>query len=296
MLEHEADAALKGPALPLYASGCVLSPRCNRVRIILLSTLLLSGCGLRVPEIQEIGDSLQGQRLVQAIVTNVKCEVQDAVVQLYDDYHTTFMDTWAVQLTLDLQVEEKSAVSPSVAWTPPSPISAVFNLSSGGTVSLDATRDDKMNFVFSVNDLRQRKACDPRTRPGGLYLMQSDLGLKEWLYDALTANKTGHGQFSQSAKDVVLTHDIKFEVVTSGNITPGWKLTCVLVNQSGTLFSASRDRTHHLLITLGPGQPTGKVRNGRPEFAPSDRAAFAHLSSEIGIAVSNGIRNTLPPP
>jgi hypothetical protein len=40
--------------------------------------VLLSGCGLRVPEIQEIGDRAAGQRFVQAVVNNITCELRGA--------------------------------------------------------------------------------------------------------------------------------------------------------------------------------------------------------------------------
>ena len=47
--------------------------------IVPLSTMfLVSGCGTYVPEIQDFGDKAAGQQLVQSIVYNVTCEVQDA--------------------------------------------------------------------------------------------------------------------------------------------------------------------------------------------------------------------------
>ena len=50
----------------------------------------------------------------------------------------------------------------------------------------------------------------------------------------------------------VITHEVKFRVVTTGDITPAWKLVQVNVNQTGNLFEVSRLRTHDLLITMGP--------------------------------------------
>jgi hypothetical protein len=83
-------------------------------------------------------------------------------------------------------------------------------------------------------------------------------------------------------KDTVLSHDIKFEITTSGNVTPSWTLTRVTVNPSGPFFSTSRDRTHDLTITLGPGDKTGFL--GRA-------AADASVSIQIGNAVASSIQS-----
>src|SRR5258707_15416610 len=96
--------------------------------------LPVSACGTHVPDIQEIpGDPLGGQQLVQSIVQNVTCEVQDAVHALYRDRKSTFLDTWGVQITLNLTIEEKTAINPVVNWLPMSPPTAIFNLLGGAT-------------------------------------------------------------------------------------------------------------------------------------------------------------------
>ena len=51
---------------------------------------MLVGCGTSVPEIQDIGDSAAGQQLVQAIVTNITCEVQDGINRIYKHRHRNF--------------------------------------------------------------------------------------------------------------------------------------------------------------------------------------------------------------
>lgn len=80
--------------------------------IVLLSFLLV-GCGTFVPEIQEPGFSpLSGQQFVHSVIFNIRCEVQDAIIQLYKDYpEGTFLDLWGAQITLNLQVEEKSSAN-----------------------------------------------------------------------------------------------------------------------------------------------------------------------------------------
>jgi hypothetical protein len=280
--------------------------------------LILGGCGTYVPEIQEnAADKVAGQQLVQSIVYNITCEVQDAINKIYNNpdhpRKHTFLDTWGVQIGLSLQVEEKGSVNPLVNWLPPSPASAVFNLNVGGTLSADATRQDKLNSYYTIQQIRQLGPCDPTTRPGGLLLLQSDLGLEEWLRANLTAADTGEILYASDYTGGplgtnVLSHEIKFDITNTGNITPGWVLTRVSINQSGNLLSATRDRTNDLTITLGPtlaapkpktdshGNPV-KDANGKvimtTSYGPSGPAAEAALSSQIGLAVSNAIKGGL---
>jgi len=283
-----------------------------RVVAFVSASLLGGGCGLYVPEIQDFGDQTKGQQLVQSIIYNVTCEVQDAIDGIYNnpDHRrtSTFLDTWGVQINLSLQVDEKSSANPVVNWLPPSPASAVFNLAGGGTLSADATRQDKTNSYFTVAELKQLGPCDKRNRPGGLLLMQSDLALYEWLNANVIAADTHKIQYSKDYSDGpfktnVLSHEVKFDITNTGNITPGWKLSRVMVNQSGNLFSATRDRTNDLIITLGPTTLTPKVtqdKNGNRTtiwiLGPSDDAYTAALTSLMGLAVSNANKSTWPPP
>ena len=138
--------------------------------------------------------------------------------------------------------------------------------------------------------------------------MQSDLGLAEWLQDNVTEADTGRIQYALDYSDGplktnVISHQIKFEVTTTGNVTPGWKLKIWQVNQSGTLLSASRDRLNNLTITLGPTvpKPTTKITaQGQPvtttTYVPSDQAADLALASQIGLAVSTALKGTLQLP
>ncbi|HKH81891.1 MAG TPA: hypothetical protein VKA03_09880 [Methylovirgula sp.] len=130
--------------------------------------------------------------------------------------------------------------------------------------------------------------------------------LNEWLFDSVTVGDTGEVNYGTDTttgpfKQNVLSHEVKFEILSSGNATPGWKLTRVSINQTGTFLSASRDRTNDLIITFGPTSTTQvqKVVNGKEKLVavtgPSEQAAYSHLSSEIGVAVSDGIKGALQP-
>jgi hypothetical protein len=273
--------------------------------------MALPGCGYVTPAIQENrADPVAGQQLVDSIVYNIKCELQDAVHNLYNnpDYRRdhTFLDSWGAQTTLNLQVEEKSTLSPNANWIPPNPVTALFNLFFGGSLLGVATRQDKLN---SYNTIQQIKALPPcgSARPGGILLMQSDLGLAEWLQDNVTEADTGRIQYALDYSDGplktnVISHEIKFEVTTTANLTPGWKLRTWQVNQSGTLLSATRDRINDLTITLGPTVPTPRTTiNAQGQtvttigYVPSPQASEAALASQIGLAVSNALKGTLQP-
>ena len=87
------------------------------------------------------------------------------------------------------------------------------------------------------------------------------------------------GGSGNGAKSDTVSLEIKFIIVTSGNITPTWKLVRVSANTgSSPLFAAGRTRTHDLIITIGP---------------KSTDTANTHLASQIGQAVSSGNQSTV---
>jgi hypothetical protein len=265
--------------------------------------LALSGCGLRVPEIQEIGDRVEGQRFVQALLTNITCELRAALNDLRLAFpQGTFIDGWGVQTTLTLTYDEKGALAPGVLWTPPSPADAVFSLGAGLTFSADALRMNKINAYYLVSDIQQAR-CSEAARPNGAFLLQSDLKLSEWLFDAVSASMTNTVNFrttTLAVKENVLQHEVKFTVDTNGTLQPSWKLTRVTVNPSGNLFSTGRTRTNDLLITLGPAAKAvvaEAAKNGRRRIAiaaqPTGQAADLHLSSQIATSIETAVRNGL---
>jgi hypothetical protein len=181
---------------------------------------------------------------------------------------------------------------------------SIFSLASGVNFSADATRKDAINAYFLVSDLEQAQ-CSPASRPNGAFLLQSDLKLSEWLFDAVGAQLTKTVDFKATTlavKTNVLQHEVKFEIVTSGTVNPSWKLARVFVNPAGNLFSAGRTRTHDLLITLGPAEKavvTEVTKNGSRRVAvavrPIPQASELHFSSEIAQGIGAAVRNALQP-
>lgn len=196
-------------------------------------------------------------------------------------------------MTLTLTIDEKSSLGPTVTWMPPSPVSAVFTLGGGLGAAADATRTDKMSFYYLVPTLLNEPYCQTGVAQGDdtSLLVRSDLKLREWLQDYISAIGTREGMApvttNGALKDTVLSHDIKFDITTSGNITPSWKLTRVTANPTGPLFSTSRDRTHDLTITMGPGDKTGFTGTA----APTASAAI-----QIGNAVAASIQSVVIKP
>lgn len=280
-----------------------------------LLSVSLAGCGTYVPNIQEFpGNTGDGQLFVKQILHNINCEITEAVQYIIEQdkrlapanggrRQAAWFEGWGIQTTLSLTMDEKGSVNPVVNWFPPSPASSIFNLAGTGTASSQGTRIDKIN---SFNTVRQFLKNTCVNRPDGLWMLSSDLKLREWLAYAFSAANSDEVSFPADAngpwKSNVISHQVKFVVSTSGGITPGWKLQRVLVNQSGNFLGASRDRTHDLTITLGPADEIKTIvtlRNGTETTLtsrrPSTQAADAHLASQIGSAVASAIRGALAP-
>lgn len=265
----------------------------------------MGGCGLTVPELQEPpANTMQSENdaLVQAIVHSVHCEIEDAVTAAINDdiatqghngfFYANFLSKWGAEVALTLTVEEKSIVSPNAVFMPPNPATALFTLGGGLSQSADATRIDKMNYYYTVKELylgRDKKCIRDEQPVSGSLLVQSDLKLREWLEAQVTAVATRQlkiaGNSAGPWKQNVLSHEVRFDVVSSGNISPAWKLVRATVNQSGSFLTASRDRTHDLLITFGP------LDNSQSRSFLAPIAENSHFISQITSGVSTGVRN-----
>jgi hypothetical protein len=236
--------------------------------------------------------------------------------KLIKKFYPQLPEAWGVTLTLTLTVEELSALNPGVTFnTPIIPGTTYFpgklsitnnaqayNFGLGGTLSSDATRTDKFTFFYPVKDLEQvpsaqckplsdepRYSLDTEHYQGSSLLLESDLGIKKWLVSATEVkNSIGNSAVNPSQ---VLSYDVKFEIVSSGNITPQWKLIRISANNgSAPFFNTKRDRTHEMLLTFGPVSST-KGKGGNQE--PSTLASNDALAQQIGSAVGNAVKSAL---
>jgi hypothetical protein len=298
-----------------------------QLAILACCSLSLLRCGIAVPDIKEAWDTdktdLQGGKIPGAaqiefeIKKRVYCDLKKAVqnVNLYPVYagspnNVRLVATgaipldWAAQVSLSLQVDEASSLSPGVTLNTILPnVVRTFGLGAagtvttnqfrsigfGGTLSSTATRIDKFNPQWSIAYLMipdsQRSVCraeDPFVASFGWtpassspFILESDLGIEDWLSGAILTDVFLHsvGGNGGAQKPDTISYEIKFIIVSSGNVTPTWKLVKVSANTAGTFFSTGRTRTHDLIVTIGP-QDT--------------RTLFAHLASQIGQAVSGG--------
>ncbi len=97
------------------------------------AAFLLAGCGTFVPGLSEIYDHERPADLVDAIIGHVQCELQNQIqFIILDDIEIASMidqstqkprgrqlawlDSWAAQTTLTLSVDEKTTLSPGVAY------------------------------------------------------------------------------------------------------------------------------------------------------------------------------------
>ncbi|WP_054141832.1 hypothetical protein [Bosea sp. AAP35] len=267
-----------------------------RLLSIGLVSLSVSGCGTFVPNLQEFpGSPADGQLLVNAIVETVRCEVQDAVksIILQDKAlvasrvnpvrSAPWFDDWGVQAGLVLTVEERTALNPAALYNPTGLQSPPVTFAFGAVAAATATRVTTLNFYYTVKELVAAPACGSRptaSRLAGSLLLQSDLKLAETLAAHVLASGTGAllvpGSRSAPSAQNAIAHRVKFEVLTSGSVSPSWRLTHATTNPNSTLFSTSRNRTHDLTLTLGPADPAARELLG-----PASQVFFANQLNAI---------------
>jgi hypothetical protein len=274
--------------------------------------LTLGGCGTYVPEIQENPWAYDPDRLVVAIVGSIHCELKNAVTYIINsDLNSGFppragwLNDWGAQVALTLTIDEQSSFSPSGSYISIiHPITTIFTLLGGANVSSQATRIETINYYYTVKELYGTgKGCSPNTianfadHPTGSLLIQSDLKLEEWLSAIVQSQAVGDVSIThptpvsnQTAKNA-LSHEVKFIIITNGNVTPMWTLVHATINQAGPLFTASRTRTHDLLMTFGPNV---KAPDGSNSLGIGTPAANSNLAQLIGISNSVHISNGSP--
>lgn len=290
---------------------------CGRA-FALASIFCLGACGLSVPDIKEAWDAdrpanpvtgepkISGTAQIEfEIKKRIYCDLRDAVQAVNSIEVSTgpydksgppkkgiIPPKWGAQVSLSLQVDESSALNPGLTFD--ELISSSFSLGLGGTLSSTASRIDKFNPSWSIAYLMRpdtpHSVCkagnDPfeqlRWKPASSspFILESDLGIKEWLHGAMFTDVLLHsvGSSGGDPKPDTVSYEIKFVIVSSGSVTPTWKLVRFSANTSGDFFSLGRTRIHDLIITIGPNDST---------------TLDSHLASQIGNAVSNSNRAVL---
>jgi hypothetical protein len=295
----------------------------TRIGILLLSAISIGGCGLVVPDIQEFWGTPQDAGIkVNKIAGQIVCELRKAVQQVYiderehyveivpDPLHpppkpqrlSTWFDSWGAQVTLTLNIVENTNLAPGVTFIQPlAAASTSRSLSLGATASSTATRTDKLNLFYTVQELKHGMPstgllCIPGPTNADLFV-QSDLKLYDWLSAALVANATGIAHYNNgSSPKNGIEHEVKFDIVSDGSVNPTWTLVRFSGDTTGSLFAVGRDRSQDLDIAFGPIASSGGGGGGGGGGAASAQLAPAaensHLATQIGLAVSQALKNT----
>lgn len=284
--------------------------------LALTSGLLTAGCGVVSPQIQEFwGTPADAGLIQQKLVGRISCELRQAVHKLYWEdvaghargehgLRYAFLKDWLAQIELILTIEEKSSVNPQVSFEDPLPsakipfpggrsvdVSRSFSLGLGASLANTATRIDKIYLTYKVKDyIGLRKydfSCDPAPNGASLFI-GSDLHIYDWLKGAVSV-AVAEGPESEvgaqarfAGRTDALSHDIKFQIVTTGSVNPTWKLVR-FGTESSPLASATRDRAQQLIVTLAP-----------PSNAYPGQLGPAGTSAAISSDIAASIRRVLP--
>ncbi|WP_143275371.1 hypothetical protein [Bradyrhizobium canariense] len=240
--------------------------RPNRRRALALASCLLptlGGCGTYVPQQQEVweGPDITGNMAVD-IKKHIFCELVHAIKFVNKNLRIndgpSIPDSYGVQMQITLTVEENSALSAGLVLN-----QAIRDgtLGLGGNLSSTATRTDTSYSFYNVGKIAgpaKNHWCDTLEVSASSLLM-SDLGIGAYLLKAVKAQAELHSSAPAKPDGLkldVLSYDVKFVVVSNGNVTPSWKLVSLSANSGGSPFlAAGRTRTHDLILTFGPGDP-----------------------------------------
>jgi hypothetical protein len=255
----------------------------------------LSGCGTYIPQMQEGWETSRTPVLTAGgdLEFKIREKIYCDIVQAVHDNDALLPTRWGVQTTVDLQVDETGALNPGVSFIDPLTDGQSRSLGLGGTLSSQGTREDKFGNYWNLDKLRKFSGgtCD-QDRPsfhGSSFLLESHLGISEWLRDRLQSefalpSSSIPKDAGDTFKQDVISYHVKFVVITSGTANPVWKLVRFSAGEGSTLASLGRTRTHDLLITFGAAFKPGSA----------NIALISHQAQEIGIAVSNGNRTLAP--
>lgn len=230
----------------------------------LVAALSLTGCGTYVPQQQEAweGPDLSGDMAVR-IKQQIFCELVRAIKFTNDNLkidggkYPSVPSSYGVQMQIALTVEETSALNGGVILNQ---VIRDGTLGLGGTASSTATRTDTSYSFYNVGRIASKnsnKWCDNLQHTGSSLLF-SDLGIAAFLIKNIRAQAELHSSEpvkSDGLKLDVLSYDVKFVVVSNGNVTPSWKLVSLSANEGAPFLAAGRTRTHNLTLTFGPGDP-----------------------------------------
>jgi hypothetical protein len=231
---------------------------------IAAASVLGPGCGTYVPEVELGSDSPHSLDVfVNTIVQSVKCQLRDAVADQANGADLPWLKHWSAEITLTLNVTEKSSLSPGVTANTFFPgivtkfrngtsvtSGQSFTFALGGSYTSTAGRIIALTWADDFKDFfGETSECHLKNGIAG------DLKLNE-VVNAAVAGATFPGEMSRQStlggpyQNVQET--LSFEIDTNANATPTWRYVNVAASTGGNFFTADRDRKDQLLITMGP--------------------------------------------
>ncbi|MDR6827690.1 hypothetical protein J2X48_001416 [Bosea sp. BE271] len=269
----------------------------------LLIPLAGGGCGTVVPNAVDWSsdhtDTLDTALLVENITLSVQCELQNAVASIVATEaraaamranhrnYVEFLEEWGAEVSLTLTIAENTNLNPTALLAPPSAPSSLFTVSGGLTLSNKATRLEKINLFYTVKELNRIGCAKSHSMKSPL--IYNDLKIAGILESRILLSVLGRARDPGDGPKLVgknhgLTHQVTFQVVSSGNVTPTWKLVHATINPTGSLLNTGRDRTHDLVVTFGPLD--GKA-GGRSLIPSAEQSHYiAQLSSGLATSIS----------
>ncbi|RVR13206.1 hypothetical protein [Sinorhizobium meliloti] len=262
---------------------------------LLFGSILLSGCGLVVPQKDPIrgnptdarGRTRQG-KMESNIIANVRCEVTKGLFEAVQTNHVPWLKGWGTKITLDLTWDELSNVNPSFSYAGPISTGKTFSLGTGLQLSARATRQEQITFTLDNSVLLLEAELTQRAR-GSLSCtalqdgtqVYSDLDIDGFILDKTTI-AGGHEATTRTIEYPqfsTFTQKLTFVASYGGSVTPGWKLVRTSYNPNGNFLQASRTKTNLIVVTLGPLE-TPLSKTAGPEL--TQQARVIHNANLVG--------------
>lgn len=293
--------------------------------ILGLAVISLGGCAVNVPSMGRVGEAPQARELREAeLVNHIKCELHLAVQRIQDEAarndgphggnSLAWLETWGAKVSLQMQVNVKSTVSPGLSVTDIlENVVKVFPangdvtigrnraLGFGATFASDVTRTETIGYFYKFSELSgegRLSVPGPDGTPmtpidtafcGPIDIVdKDDLQIYDFLHSKimLAVRPDALPQKANKSPFDALSFQVKFIVTQGATVNPSWKLVKVGINPAGNFFNGQRIKTNDLTITLGP---ITEDKDGKPE--PSLSLNEQHLANLIGRAVSDAIRD-----
>ena len=315
----------------------------------LMMCTTVAGCGTAVPTISEpwekgfsghpdskpyVTPVTASGELEFEIKKNVYCELLHAVTDLkkYDAplsfrgkiVDTQFIpDSWGVQLSLTMEVDDNGAANPGVSFITPLSAMHSHSIGLGAQLSSTATRLDKYSSYYNIGYLKSKDAQNPcdtdpfdtaTSKADRSSFLVSNLAIKEWLADSLFVSRsilsygTASGVSAPGSLSSITPNGpsaVKKKNSSQGAAsTPSGSIgqdavsieikfivvTTGTVNPSWSLQRVQADTGMNPLLFAGRTRTHDLILTVGPATPATD---YSNLSLQIGQAVSSSARTAL---